>query len=370
MRVTSHAASSIGAQRLLILLSLLAPASSAAPALLDQQVGALPAGVELRDRLASLQQAGLGDLLLDRRVDPHTELGGSQPGALGDALRTPLAAHGLGVTEVGGLLYVGPAEEVANLRTQAALAQQRLSKFDAASRAAMRRVDSLSWPRLTEPRELIESLLAGHGLRLANPDRLPHDVWPAGRLPAMPLSDRLTLLLAGFDLAWAPTSERGVVQLVPAERRPTLTKSYRVRGRGRWAPEAFQAAFPAAEVEQRGATLELTGRVEAHEGLAAMLRGDRPAPPRSESPAGEQRLTLAVRSQPARAVLEKIATALKLSLEYDESQRRKLLESLDQRIDLSVSQATPAELLAEIARQAGVSIKLEGSAVRVSLAGE
>ncbi|TWT73615.1 hypothetical protein Pla123a_39530 [Posidoniimonas polymericola] len=373
MRGISNAAHLIGAPRLVVSLSLLAAFAHAAPSPLDRRVSALPGGVELRDRADSLALAGWGQVLLDRRVDPHWLLAGAGPGRLGDSLNATLAAHGGAVSDLGGVLYIGPADSAANLRTLAAMAEGRLSRLDAGSRAAMRRVDSLSWPRLTEPRELIESLLAGHGLRITNPDRLPHDVWPAGRLPAMSLSDRLTLLLVGFDLTWAPAGERGAIELAPAPPQPTLTKSYRIASRANWSAEDFRAAFPDARVERRGSSLELTGRVEAHDHLQTVLRGGRKAAdspgPRSESP-GEQRLTLSVRSQPARAVLEKVAGALSFRIDYDPAHSAEVLGALAKRIDVSVSQATPGELLEQIAAQSGVAIKVEENVVRVTLADE
>ncbi|TWT37846.1 hypothetical protein KOR34_28100 [Posidoniimonas corsicana] len=342
---------------------LLAAAAHAGPPLLDQSVGRSDGGVELATRLAGLERAGLGVPVLDRRVDPHLPMAPAPAGSLGDALAASFGANRVGASELSGALYVGPTPAARDLRTLAEIGRKQVTRLDAGSRSEMRRIDSLSWPRLTEPRGLIESLLDGHGLRLQNPETLPLDVWDQGRLPPMTLSDRLTLLLIGFDLVWQASDAPRAIRLAPAPRSPSISKRYNLPKRVAWDERAFQDAFPSAVVQRRGNRVELTARVEAHERLATELRGEveDDTPPSG----GEQRLTLTVRQQPAAAVLQKLTETFSLSVRYEPSVSDAARTALTRRVDLSVSQATLAELLDELGMQVGYSLSLRGKEILI-----
>lgn len=343
----------------------------AGDAVLDRRVDATWQNVALKKRLASFEALGWSATFLDRRVDPSTPLNADQSGALGDVLSGALQDHAYGVSQLDGLLYVGPLHACRELRTLAELNRRGAQALPAAQRQALRRVDSLEWPRLTEPRMLIESLVKAHGLKLANPSVIPHDVWDAGHLPAMTLSDRLTLLLIGFDLTFQPTGADEQLQLLQPPRPIRIQKSYRANR-----PvdlTAFAQQFPDCETAQRGRAYSVAGTVEAHDAFAALVSGERAAFDKSSerpSSAGDakrladQRLTLTVKGKPAVAVLEHLARSLELELSLDAGEER-LQRQIQTRVELSVREATLQEVLGKIATQSGLEITVEGTTVQV-----
>ena len=60
----------------------------------------------------------------------------------------------------------------------------------------------LAWPRLSEPRQVISAVIEQRGWRVAEPERIPHDLWAAGELPELSVAEVLTVLLIGFDLTF------------------------------------------------------------------------------------------------------------------------------------------------------------------------
>src|SRR2546426_35264 len=108
----------------------------------------------------------------------------------------------------------GPVEASCDLRRfqVVSLRKESLSevrRFTAELRASLASKQSTTWARLSEPRGIIASLIEKRGWRVANAEKIPHDLWAAGVLPEMTLAEQLTVLLIGFDLTFkAEPSER------------------------------------------------------------------------------------------------------------------------------------------------------------------
>ena len=147
-------------------------------------------------------------LWLDRRVDPTTVINLEERGAtLGQLLARAAGQAGLGTALCGPVFYVGPPKEAERLREVTLRSRSLVRDLPPAVRRAYTRRGETVWPRLTEPRVVVEALLAQNGLRLQDSDAIPHDLWEGRELPSMPVADRLTLMLYGFGLEWAPSEE-------------------------------------------------------------------------------------------------------------------------------------------------------------------
>ena len=128
-------------------------------------------------------------VFLDRRVDPTSRLTlDTRDADLTETLKQTAAAAGLGVSQVGPLSYVGPAATADALRTLAALRGEGIAKLPAASRAALVERRPIQWMRLAEPRAIVAEAVSARGWQLAGAERIPHDLWPAGELPPLPLA--------------------------------------------------------------------------------------------------------------------------------------------------------------------------------------
>jgi hypothetical protein len=161
--------------------------------------------------------AGTGlPMVLDRRVDRGRVADlPAREAALLDTI-TELASN-VDARPVAwnGLLYVGPRGAGERLATLSRERRRDVAGVSPARRGRFGAVTSATWKRLAEPREIVRDRLQSAGLRLDNPDAIPHDVWDAGSLPPMSLADQLTIVLVQFDLQWTPRRDGERVRIDP-----------------------------------------------------------------------------------------------------------------------------------------------------------
>lgn len=327
----------------------------------------LPAGVafsgqSLRQGLASLARAYGVAIFLDRRLDPDRPLDLHLRDRPLEELLREVARHADGeLTQISNVLYVGPATTVHRLATLAALRRQDVASLPADVKQRLTQSEPLIWPELAQPRLLIEQLIAQVGLQLENGNEIPLDLWPAVSLPPMTWSDRLTLLLAGFDLTFTVDGARRMVRLVPQPEAPRLTKSYPTRGSAAALAPQIQRLFPEALVEVQGGRLAVTARWEEHEQIDRLLSGQsvtrRPAAPKTS----EKLYSLTVTREPAGRVARTVADALGKELRYDPAVGQKL----KQPIDLKLENATLEYLLESTLQPLGLSWRLTDDALEV-----
>jgi hypothetical protein len=279
----------------------------------------LPLG-EAVDRLRNVTGA---TVFVDRRVDPEQRVDlAANNATVAEVLTNLASATGLGHVELGHLHYLGPRLTAEGLPAAAAAQRRDVAGLDPEIRKQLLNRRRLAWPRLTEPRGLVEQLLKQQGWRLSNPEAIPHDLWPVGEMPATSLVDQLTVLLAGFDLTFRIRPEQRSIVIVPAN----------------W---------------QRGDS----------------SHAKRP-PPRRQAPTSrtpsKQVFTLRVENQPVGRVLQQLATRLGWRLEIDEPAVRGAGRSLDTLVSFEVKNASEQELLEALLKPAGLSATLVGDKLRIT----
>lgn len=247
-------------------------------------------------------------LWIDRRVDARKELSLSvSERSVAGLLDEVVASLDLGATALDGVVYIGPAQSAACL-------QELASRWRRSAPSALRRRAPLEWPRLTEPRQLIEQVASAAGYSIENPEAIPHDLWPAHATPPLDAGDKLTLLCLGFDLQWEIADRRGrVLRLEPLANR-----------------DAEQPASLASLID---------------------AKSFRP---------GETRYTLRIAELPIGPVLEQIAALLGRELEIEGD-----VGDLDRRVSFEVRQATLEELLEAAGDAAGLEVVAGDSALKV-----
>jgi hypothetical protein len=140
----------------------------------------------------------------------------------------------LGYCQLGAVAYLGPAETARRLRTIAALRLEDARRLPKDSQRRLLTARSWDWPELAEPRQLAEQLAGQAGLKIANPERIEHDLWPAAELPPLSWVERMTLVLAPFDLTFR-FDRRGQIELVELPADPALVRTYAGGANpGRW----------------------------------------------------------------------------------------------------------------------------------------
>jgi hypothetical protein len=282
-------------------------------------------GVPLREAIGRLQPLFDEPVFVDRRVDPnvHVSLDISATSAE-QVLKALAAEHELGVGRLGKLIYLGPRSSAEQLRATVAQRSKEIVGLPAELRPSLTRKQRLNWPRLSQPRQLVASAIEQCGWRIAEPERIPHDLWAAGELPELSVAEELTVLLIGFDLTFELRPADRSIQIVPLQT-PTVAR------------------------DPRGVPNRATARANA------------------KRPTGgtKQMYTLRVQEKPVGAVLRELENRLHWVIQIDEEAIRAARKSLDQRVSFSVENVDQDKLLGALLTPAGLDYRVEGEKVRI-----
>ncbi|HEX5471301.1 MAG TPA: hypothetical protein VFW73_05415 [Lacipirellulaceae bacterium] len=281
--------------------------------------------VPLREALARLRSVFDESVFVDRRVDPDLRVTlDIQAGSAEDVVAAVAAQHNLGVTTLDGLLYLGPPHAAEQLASVAAVSSREIARLPADVRKTLTQREPFAWPRLSEPRRLITSLVAQHGLRVENAEQIPFDLWAAGELPNLTFAQQLTVLLVGFDLSFDLRSGEKSIRLVH---------------------------FKGAVANDK--TTTMANRSAARSNQLRPKAGTR------------QVYTLHVQEQPVRAVLRVLSERLHWLIQIDEASIQAAGKSLDTRVSFSVTNADQEHLLDALLKPAGLDYRLEEDRVRI-----
>ncbi len=287
----------------------------------------------LREAISSLSQARRVAVLIDRRVDPGAELSVSLKAVpLESALQRVARGLGLGVFQLGDVLYLGPAAAADRLGAVSNEFKAKIHRLPVPVQRKYFQRKKMAWSDLAEPRELLAQLARQNDLTVGGLERIPHDLWAGADLPPLPLADRLTLIAFQFDLTYRISSAGQRLELVP------LPKD-----------------IPAAAPERRAA--------------APLQPGKKPA---STSPANIDQIRidrLVVREKPLGPVLDQLAGRLGLDLRIDRKAIAAAGISLDQRVSLKVENATVDELLRQLLRGTRLTFHRRQRVVEIAPAG-
>lgn len=320
-----------------------------------QQLAA-PAGISwtatpLRRALQNLADAKQIAIVLDRRVDPEQTIDfNSGEGSLEEALRSIAVRLNCGVSIFDSMVYLGPPPTATRLATLAAIAHER-------KKLAM--LPGIQTAELATPRELLAQWSEATGVKLSNLDKVPHDLWPALSLPMQTPASRITLLLAGFDLAIEMSADGVTGEIVGMPEQVVMERNHAGGANPSQRAAQLQKQFPNAKIEVRGSQLHIAGSFEDQDLIGRLLRGEQIK--RTEVRGGELRYTLAVENQPVGAVAQALATRLKMTIGFDPAVKDKL----EQRVSFKVDNATLEELLRKMLDPAGLRFQIKEGEIRI-----
>lgn len=345
----------------ILALSMVPMASAAGPSTrLDAPLTARWQGIDLRQAVDRLGQSQRLFVWLDRRVDPSIRLDIAATNVpLSGVLDQIAEQAAAGWTSEGDFLYVGPPESVREFRTLLAIARENTKRLAPGTRKRMERSVVMDIPRLAEPQRVVAQLAEQGGVRVANQDAVPHDLWPRLELPPMSVGEHLALVLVGFDLTWQPDKATNTIRIVPITRPVVLEREYERRQLS----HAMDHAAVKAAVRESGsaARVSVAATVEDHEAIRSSAR---PQPAPREQPAtGKQVYSLRAQDQPVGAVLEQLARQLGKKLEVTEELRKS--DRWSARVSFDVREADLPELVKAIAKPAGLAAGVSGDSIRV-----
>jgi len=228
-----------------------------------------PVETSLRYAVDRLASASGMTVVLDRRADPERKVRlEARDVPLGQIWIDLAASCGLSVSWVGPVVYLGPPEAAAALRTLAALRRSEAATMPADLRAKLGAKSAVGWSDLEEPRSLLASWAAEAGLRPAG-EAVPHDLWFAARWPALSLVDRLTLLAIGFDRTFLVDPTSRTLTLVPIPAVVAIERSYPAPPNAAETVRRWQGLAPQAAVRLSAGGIVVVGSEEDFEAISS-----------------------------------------------------------------------------------------------------
>jgi len=279
---------------------------------------------QLAVALERLSNAGEITLWLDRRVDRQQIVSMQCVDLpLVQAFERLAQQQSLGFTRLERIAYLGPQQTALELTTLIDQARNTLATPALATpspttiRKRWLRPEATTWPRLSEPRALVESWLRNAKIQSVGSEQIPHDLWPEQKLPPLALVDRLVLVLAGFDLTCEIATDGKSCAIVPITRPLKLVR---------------QRPLPKKQ------------------------------PRNSQHGESHQRFTLRLENQPLGRVLDHFAKQLQLEVVWSVERKEQVRKQL---VSCDVKNANLDELLQSVLRPAELLHQREGKRVTI-----
>jgi hypothetical protein len=310
--------------------------------------------------LTSLAKSTQVAVFLDRRVDPEQPIdleAADLP--LSQVYRQLAAEADCGVAAVGSVVYLGPRSTTTKLSALAALRRQEAGATPAAARSKLLRSEAWQWEEATEPAQLLADLAQQGGVTVANPERLPHDLWGAGDFPPLAWAERMTLLLAGFELTFAFENGGETIRLEDMPASVVVEKTYTPKGDAADIAAQLRRILPEAKIRVEGKKLVVLAAEEDHDKAAQLIAGKTVRT--VEAQPGEKRYTMEVKNQSIGAVVNTVATRLGKKLQYEAALTAKLRELTS----FAVKDVTLEALMEKTLSPQGLTYKLNEETLEI-----
>lgn len=312
----------------------------------------------LRDGLMRLADAQSIAIFLDRRADPQAQVSIELDNVvLEDAIRQVARQRQLAVGYVGSVVYVGPPTAAVRVATLAAMREEDGKHLEEKLRMRLEKLETMRWPRLSEPRWIVRKLCAEADVSLADPDAIPHDLWPAYDFPEMTVYERLTLVLANFGYTFQ-IDDQQTLKLMSMPRAVAVERVYGSKNLAADIPK-LEKQFPQAIIRTQGRKIVVLSTMEDQWAIARELGAGQSAP--EPTPLASQRFTLTVKDQPMGWLCEQVAKRVGMTVDFSDE----ATQALEQRVSFKVDKVTLQELFESIVQPAGLHVTLEQGVVHV-----
>jgi hypothetical protein len=325
-------------------------------------------GTPVRQAIDSLARTQGVAIMLDRRIDPGTAIELSlQDVSMLEVLQGLAAQCDATPVVLNDIVYVGPRLAVGGLTAVAESRRRDAGLLPRAVSIRLLAAREWDWDELAEPRALVQKLADEARVRIDNPEMIPHDLWPAQRLPALPWVDRLTLVLTGFGLTYAIEDDGRRVRFMPLPEAEIVERTYATTLSAAQL-ESVLAVAPPGVIGVQDGRLEVRGTAEEHNQLQRLLAGRAKAArsgPQRKSAADravdKTLFTLKVTSQPVEAILRAVESQSGIHVQWDDASR----EQLQTLVSFDVREVKLEALLDAALKPARLTFRREGESIRI-----
>jgi hypothetical protein len=309
-------------------------------------------------------------VLIDRRIDPSRELTVDiTEKTMAQALRQVAKAAEGSATIVGNVVYIGPQQAAARLRTLVQLRTTELQTIGGKRILALSKTRTTTWSDLATPAEILQKLAGNSSLSVDGLDSIPHDLWGAATLPSMTTTESLSLLLVQFDRTFVWTNGGSGVRLVPIPEDVSIEKTYTLP-RGLSVTDAItrlKQQVPKLRTSVRDGMLVVRGTVEEQDAVSHVLAGKsatlgKTKPKTKPAELANRRFTLKIAKVPAIALIRKLQSS-GIRIEYDARALAAEKVDLNRPISMDVKQATADEFFGVLCKQLSLAFTINGSTV-------
>lgn len=318
--------------------------------------------IDLQQIVAQANWPGV-TLWCDRRVDTSQIVDleiQAQP--LQDVALKLAEKCGIGIVFHDGLIALTPKDQadalpvvLADARRQAAELPPNLGRIWLAREAR-------AWPKLAQPNEILSQWLE----QIPNSEafgELPHDVWDAGKIPALPLIEQIAVLAFGFGLrpvlTVTDTKPRLHFEAFQADTICTMMiEDSFLRTEFRKMKADFANRYPNLSANFENGP-QVSGPVGELGVLLATLEAKRTSPSTTK---GDSRYTIKLEGQPAETVIRFLAQQIKRDATFETDVPP---DNLRKPITLDADQWTLEELVRQIGQQAELEIQVDANRILV-----
>ena len=332
---------------------------------LRQPLGLSWTAAPVASAVAKISQTQRIAIVLDRRIDPGQTLTLDVSGQrLADVLGRIAQHVGAGYCQFGPVAYIGPKQVAEKLRTLAALRTDDVEALASGRAPRLLRLATWQWDDLAEPRKLVDELADQAGVNLTGAESIPHDLWRAAEWPSMSWIDRLTLVLAQFDLTFELSAAGRRVTLVPIPERVAIARNYRAGRRAGQLAQRWSRELPETRITAGNGNVRVEGLIEDHEFVESRLRG-RPTK-RTKTTVGREVYQFAAENAALDRVVEQVAARLQLDVQWDRQASEQAGIAVDQLITVRVKDASLDELLRAIFKDTHLAYRLKGRTLTIA----
>ena len=335
-------------------------------------------GQNLRDGLQKLSKTKQLSIILDRRIDPSQQLTLQiQKRTLKTVLKVIATEARADISVLGNTVYVGPARIASRLRTVEEIVASQLAttiSVDASPQTRRRfellKRQTLNWPDLTTPRELLNEVASRYALKIESVNLVPHDLWGQATLPSGSSTQLLLTILAQFNLSFEWTESRDGIRLVDMPLDPRIEKQFTLkRGTEQTILSKITRRMPDLEPKVTARRIKVVGTVEQIETVEAIIYPERQpnnARPNQRKVADGVTVFTFEATAPLGTFMATLEKQSGFMFQYDPEAFKQADIRLDQRIFLEAKELTAKEVFDKMFPPQKIAYKVDGKTVRLT----